>query len=66
MSKDVFVCSCGYTTHFEKALQAHCRFRHHEPKAAEPETIVPEIEAELKTAVKKTTKRKPKKSAEKE
>ena len=58
MDKQVYKCECGYTTHFEKALEAHCRFRHHHPVAepaakAEPDTILPEIEAEVKKAVKR-------------
>ena len=69
-SKQIFECECGYTTHFEKALQAHCRFRGHKPKA-EPieiktaETILPEVKEELEKALKKTV-RKPRKKAEKE
>lgn len=31
--KQIYQCSCGYVTHFEKALEAHCRFRHHVPMA---------------------------------
>ena len=59
MEKQVFKCECGYTTHFEKALTAHCKFRHHHPaKEVEPETILPEIEAELKKAVKRQAKAK--------
>lgn len=54
MEKQVFKCQCGYTTHFEKALTAHCKFRHHHP--AEEETILPEIEKEVKKAVKRQTK----------
>lgn len=56
MEKQVFKCECGYTTHFEKALTAHCKFRHHHP--AEEETILPEIEKEVKKAVKRQTKKK--------
>ena len=52
MDKQVYKCECGYTTHFEKALEAHCRFRHHHP-AQEAETILPEIEKEVKKAVKR-------------
>lgn len=44
MDKPLFKCECGYVTHFEKALLAHCRFRGHKPleekkpavKAVEP------------------------------
>ena len=58
MDRRVYKCECGYVTHFEKALEAHCRFRHHHPAAelaakAEPDTILPEIEAEVKKAVKR-------------
>lgn len=58
MDRRVYKCECGYVTHFEKALEAHCRFRHHHPAQeqtvkAEPETILPEIEAEVKKAVKR-------------
>lgn len=56
MEKQVFKCECGYTTHFEKALTAHCKFRHHHP--AEGETILPEIEKEVKKAVKRQAKKK--------
>ena len=31
MDRQVYKCECGYVTHFEKALEAHCRFRHHHP-----------------------------------
>lgn len=60
MEKQVFKCECGYTTHFEKALTAHCKFRHHHPAKdkAEAETIIPEIEVEVKKAVKRTMKKK--------
>lgn len=66
MEKQVFKCECGYTTHFEKALTAHCKFRHHHP--AEEETILPDVAEEVTKAVKKTTTRKPraKKTAVKE
>lgn len=56
MDKQVYKCECGYTTHFAKALEAHCRFRHHHP-AAEPETILPEIEKEVVKAVKAKAKK---------
>ena len=62
MDKQVFKCECGYTTHFEKALDAHCRFRHHHP-AQEAETILPEIEAEVKKAVKRQAKAKKEETA---
>ena len=62
MDKQVFKCECGYTTHFEKALDAHCRFRHHHP-AREAETILPEIEAEVKKAVKRQAKAKKEETA---
>lgn len=54
MDKQVFKCECGYVTHFEKALEAHCRFKHHHP--AQEETILPEIEKEVKKAVKRVKK----------
>ena len=73
----VFECECGRRFHFEKALKAHCNFRHHKPKAAkaaaQPETIVPDIQEELEKAlepepvtVKKTRKPRAKKTVEKE
>ena len=55
MDRQVFKCECGYVTHFEKALEAHCRFKHHHP-AKEEETILPEIEKEVKKAVKRVKK----------
>lgn len=60
MEKQVYKCECGYVTHFEKALEAHCRFKHHHPAKdkAEAETIIPEIEVEVKKAVKRTMKKK--------
>ena len=66
MEKQIFKCECGYTTHFEKALTARCKFRHHHP--AEEETILPDVAEEVTKAVKKTTTRKPraKKTAVKE
>ncbi len=56
MEKQVFKCQCGYTTHFEKALTAHCKFRHHHP--AEEETILKDVEKEVKKAVKRAMKAK--------
>lgn len=63
MDKQVFKCECGYTTHFEKALTAHCKFRHHHPFVE----AVPD-EQKPKTVTKKNTTRKPraKKTAVKE
>ena len=59
MDRQVYKCECGYVTHFEKALEAHCRFKHHHPaKETEPETILPEIEKELTKAVKRQAKAK--------
>jgi len=55
MDRQVFKCECGFVTHFEKALEAHCRFRHHHP--AEEETIIPEITEEVTKAVKKIAKK---------
>lgn len=64
MDRQVYKCECGYTTHFEKALEAHCRFKHHHPaKEVEPETILPEIEAEVKKAVKRQAKAKKEETA---
>ena len=63
MDRQVYKCQCGYVTHFEKALEAHCRFRHHHP-AAEPETILPEIEKEVVKAVKRQAKAKDKAQTE--
>lgn len=66
MGTQVYKCECGYVTHFAKALEAHCRFRHHKPceelKAEKPlmekkepaETIPAE---EPVKAVKKTTRK---------
>ena len=51
MDKQVYKCECGYTTHFEKALKAHCKFRHHHP--AEAETILPDVAEEVTKAVEK-------------
>ena len=56
MDRQVYKCECGYVTHFEKALEAHCRFRHHQP--AEEETILPEVTEEVKKAVKRVAKTK--------
>ena len=67
MGTQVFKCECGYVTHFAKALEAHCRFRHHkpfeEPKAEkplmekkEPAEAIPAEEPEVQ-AVKKTTRK---------
>ena len=59
MDRQVYKCECGYVTHFQKALEAHCRFKHHHPaKETEPETILPEIEKELTKAVKRVKKAK--------
>ena len=52
MDKQVYKCECGYTTHFAKALEAHCRFRHHHP-AQEAETILPEVKKEVVKAVRR-------------
>ena len=71
MEKTVYKCECGYTTHFEKALQAHCKFRNHHPFIEVKEEQKPKAvkeEKTVKTVTKKTTTRKPraKKTAEKE
>ena len=70
----LYKCECGYVTHYEQALQAHCRFRKHKPmeeKAVEKPIIVKEepveeIPAEEPqiTVEKKT--RRPRKKAVKE
>ena len=54
--RKIYRCECGYVTHFEKALEAHCRFKHHHP--AEEETILPEVTKEVKKAVKRAAKAK--------
>lgn len=65
MDRQVYKCECGYVTHFQKALEAHCRFKHHHPaKEAEPETILPEITKELTKAVKRVKKAKEENTAE--
>lgn len=57
MDRQVYKCECGYVTHFAKALEAHCRFRHHQP-AKDEETILPEVTKEVKKAVKRAAKAK--------
>jgi hypothetical protein len=60
MEKQVYKCECGYTTHFEKALTAHCRFRHHHPADDVQEEQKPKVKKTVKkTEAKKTTVRKP-------
>lgn len=61
MDKQVYKCECGYTTHFEKALTAHCKFRHHHPVTeAQAEEQKPKEKTVKKTVTKKTaTVRKP-------
>ena len=62
MEKTVYKCECGYTTHFEKALTAHCKFRHHHPFVEVKEEQKPKAvkEETAKTVTKKTaTVRKP-------
>ena len=65
MGTQVYKCECGYVTHFAKALEAHCRFRHHKPfveaekplmEKKEPAEQIPAEEPEVK-AVKKTTRK---------
>ena len=69
MGTQVYKCECGYVTHFARALEAHCRFRHHKPleeeKAEaplmtkkEPAEHIPAEEPEVK-AVKTVKTRKP-------
>ena len=74
MEKQVYRCECGYITHFEKALTAHCRFRHHHPaggtvkteiRIVGDEAILPEVEKEVKKAVRRTLKKDAEESAEK-
>lgn len=57
--KQVYTCPvCGYTTHFQKALDAHMKFRKHEaPK--EPEIKEPAPVAEVQAAQPEKTVRKP-------
>ena len=66
MEKQVYKCECGFVTHFEKALQAHCRFRKHKPLEVEkPAPVVVAVEekpVEEKTVVKKTRKPRVKKT----
>ena len=70
--KTVYECECGYKTHFEKALAAHCSFRRHKPKedpnAAETPMVKeePVIEEPVKTVKKTARQRKPKKAEAKE
>ena len=63
MDKPIYKCECGFVTHFEKALEAHCRFRHHHPATEVKEEQKPKaVKAEKtvrKTATKKNTVRKP-------
>ena len=68
MDRQVYKCECGYVTHFAKALEAHCRFRHHkpleEPKAEAPlmtkkEPAEPVPAEEPEKAVKTVKTRKP-------
>lgn len=71
MEKKVYKCECGFVTHFEKALQAHCRFRGHRPaggtvNAGKPHLIgepaPKEAEKPAEKAVKKTRKPRTKKA----
>ena len=78
MDRQVYKCECGYVTHFAKALEAHCRFRHHkpleEPKAETPllvkkepaEPIPAEEPVKAVKTVKKTRKPRTTKKAVKE
>lgn len=59
MEKKVYKCECGFVTHFEKALQAHCRFRGHKPMEEPAPT---EAEKPAEKAVKKTRKPRTKKA----
>ena len=53
MEKPLYKCECGYVTHFEKALLAHCRFRGHKPleekKPAEVKAVEPAEEKAVVT-----------------
>ena len=73
MDRQVYKCECGYVTHFEKALEAHCRFRHHHP--VKDEMIEKEVTKTVKRikkadeqpeSEKKTRKPRAKKTAVKE
>ena len=59
MEKKVYKCECGFVTHFEKALQAHCRFRGHKPME---EPAPKEAEKPAEKAVKTTRKPRTKKA----
>ena len=67
MDKPLFKCECGYVTHFEKALLAHCRFRGHKPfeekKPAEIKAVEP---VEMTVVTKKARKPRTKKTVAKE
>ena len=78
-AKKLFRCECGYVTHFEKALLAHCKFRHHNPfeekaedkpliEKKEPAEKIPaeEPKAEVSATVEKKTRKPRKKKAESE
>jgi hypothetical protein len=77
--RKVYKCECGYVTHFAKALEAHCKFRHHKPmeeKAEDkplmtvkkPAEVIPaeEPKAEDPAPVVKKTRKPRKKKAESE
>lgn len=72
MDRQVYKCECGYVTHFSKALEAHCRFRHHHP--VQDEVIEKEVtktvkrikKAEQPESEKKMRKPRAKKTAVKE
>ena len=74
MDRQVYKCECGYTTHFEKALEAHCRFRHHHPAVKEVKEVVKPAKRTKKAVAvpqpeqteKKTRKPRAKKTAAKE
>lgn len=61
MDKPLYKCECGYVTHFEKALLAHCRFRGHKPleekKPAEIKAVKTAEKAEAKKPRKPRTKK---------
>ena len=68
MERPVYKCECGFVTHFEKALEAHCRFRKHKPFVEEkPAPVVVAVEEKpAEKAVKKARKPRAKKNVVKE
>ena len=68
MEKPLYKCECGFVTHFEKALEAHCRFRKHKPFVEEaPAPVVVAVEEKsVETTAKKSRKPRAKKTVVKE